>query len=133
MSLYNSFMQGGKIENSRIWTSIWTKFIKLPQLVLWYPFWIFWRSCDSIDNDENKIDDDWEALEEEDCKFCDEKKRTGWNSSKHIEGSHLIWTFQTRWCSYYFFLVFYIVIYFSNLAFSFELPLECEHGLIVRN
>ena len=25
-----------------------------------------------------------------------EKKRTGWNSSKHIEGSHLIWTFQTR-------------------------------------
>ena len=54
---------------------------ELPQLVLWYPFWIFWRSCDSIDNDENEIDDDWEALEEEDCKFCDEKKRTGWNSS----------------------------------------------------
>ena len=33
-----------------------------------------------IDNDENKIDDDWEALEEEDCKFCDEKKRNGRDS-----------------------------------------------------
>ena len=31
----------------------------------------------TVDIDENKTDDDWKAFEEEDCKFCDEKKRNG--------------------------------------------------------
>ena len=109
--------QRWKMKNLRIWTVIWTFFIKLLQAGLWYPFWIFSRSCDSKDIDENEIDDHWETLEGEQCQVCDQKFRTGWNLKLHIKGKHLLRTFWTRWTIYYFFLVFYIFVYSSNLPF----------------
>ena len=60
-----------------------------------------------------KIDSTEDAIEREHCYICDEKLRTGWKSSKHIDGRHLILTIWTRWTSYYFFLVFLNVIYFN--------------------
>ena len=74
--------------------------------------WILWRR-DLIENEENEIDSTEDAIEREHCYICDEKLRTGWKSSKHIDGRHLILTIWTRWTSYYFFLVFLNVIYFN--------------------
>ena len=65
----------------------------------------------------------------EQCQVCAQIFRTGWNLKLHIKGKHLLRTFWTRWSIYYFFLVFYIFVYSSNLPLSFELPLECDHGL----
>ena len=43
-----------------------------------------------FDNEENKIDAIEDEIEGEHCYICDKKLRTGWKSSLHIDGRHLL-------------------------------------------
>ena len=45
---------------------------------------------DLFENEENEIDNTYEAREGEHCYICEKMLRKGWKSNKHFDGRHLL-------------------------------------------